>query len=313
MTSLNSEFYDLTQNTQGVILGAALKVRNATQPAPEPPPVILQLRSGLAESPGWMMVQALEFDPEPITVEKLRVRAVWSAPGILRGILELLMTEKWLDRNEKHEYCLTAAGRDFISGRRERLIGLANLIEPLPAEEIAQLAVLTRRVIEASLQSSDPPGTWCLRYSHRRAPAANASDLVKVFYAGTDFNAFRDDCHMAAFRQHNVEAYVWETFSLVWNGTFNTPEAVYDQQAYRGFSQGEYRGAFEELVKRSWLVKNGDIYQVTVAGQTIRQAAEILTDQYFYAPWSVLDDHECAALVEGFQKLHDRCMAMSHE
>ena len=52
--------------------GGATRARSASPD--EPPPALLQLRAGRAESPGWFLIQAAEFDPEPLTVENLRAR-----------------------------------------------------------------------------------------------------------------------------------------------------------------------------------------------------------------------------------------------
>ena len=69
---LDVRMYDLTQAVNGAIFAAvhAQWARSGEQRAA--PPVILQVRSAFAESPSWFLVQAAEFDPEPLTVTKLR-------------------------------------------------------------------------------------------------------------------------------------------------------------------------------------------------------------------------------------------------
>src|SRR5829696_7632375 len=94
---LNSDFYDLTQAFQGALFqgGMALQPEDKMPLFTNP---VLQLRRGYAESPAWLMVQAQEFDSEPLSVERLRKRAVWSSERIISGLLDLMASEKWFDR-----------------------------------------------------------------------------------------------------------------------------------------------------------------------------------------------------------------------
>ena len=163
----DSELYNLTQIAQGAIYQAAYKAHIdslSEDEAPPQPPTILQLRRGYAESPGWVMVQVQEFLPEPLTVEKFRVRAVYSAPSLVQALLELLASEKWLDRIGD-EYHITAAGREFVDKMRTRQIQYFSNYEPLPIGDIECLENLLHRVIDASLKSDDPPGlgAWPIR------------------------------------------------------------------------------------------------------------------------------------------------------
>src|SRR5689334_1828837 len=95
-TLLNSDFYELTQDFQAALFqgGMALQTDNFPPAATNP---LLQLRRGYAESPAWFLVQAEEFDPEPLSVKNIRVRAVWSSERIVNAILDLMASEQWLD------------------------------------------------------------------------------------------------------------------------------------------------------------------------------------------------------------------------
>jgi hypothetical protein len=102
------DFYNLSQSLAGAIFGAMIKYME--RPSDSPPP-LLQLRRGRAEAPAWFLVQALEFDPEPISVEKLRVRDIYASERIVFSLLELMASEKWLTPAGKGEFILAPAGR----------------------------------------------------------------------------------------------------------------------------------------------------------------------------------------------------------
>ncbi len=279
------ELYERTQNVQGAIWQAALMVQpNAGQMTSVNP--LLQIRRGLAESPNWFMVQAAEFDPEPLTIENLRRRAVWSSPRIVAAVLELLAGEKWLDRINDN-YHLTDEGRRVIDTIWQRYRQPISALDArLTVEDrlhVSRLESLLRQIIDASLAGTTD--TWCLVHSRRRAPSDEAAPLLKIFHYCEDLNAFRDDAHMAAFQPLAMPAYAWEAFAQVWYGTADTAQGVYDQLAYRGYSRTEYAQGLQECARRGWLTETTNVYQVTNEGKRVREEAERLTNEYFYASW----------------------------
>lgn len=302
---LNAEFYNLTQSLWGTLAQAMRTVRSQEDPAPNPPPALMLLRGGYAESPGWFMVQAAEFDPEPLTVSGLRVRDVYGAERLVRALLDLMVSERWLDV-QGDAYTLTKQGRDVVAQLQGRTAVLARATLPLTASELERLADLMGRVIDASLQSDNPPGTWCLAHSRNRAPAADASPAEQIFQYVADFNAFRDDAHMASWRPYKMAGCGWEAFALVCSGQAKTAVSIHEQIAYRGHTLAEYAAELQQLHARGWLEQERPgSYFVTPAGQAVWEDAERLTDAYFYAPWKVLSREEVTDLKELMERLRD--------
>jgi helix-turn-helix protein len=286
---LDAAFYDLTQEIGGAIFGAMLAAQARSGEAPDPPTALLQVRRGYAESPAWFLVQAGEFAPEPLTVAGLRMRDVYASERIVAALLEMMASEQWLDRDEAGAYHLTEAGRAQAQRLRPRQHTLIAAIEPPAGLQLERLAGLLDRVVEASQASAEPPGAWCLVHSRRRAPAAGAPALVRIFQYVEDINAFRDDAHMAAWRPLGVEGHAWEAFSLVCGGQAGTAARLFEQLAHRGYSRGEYAAALEDLARRGWLERfDTEAYRAAEAGQAVRAEVEQRTDAYFYAPWSCL-------------------------
>lgn len=304
MTKLDADFYNLTQNAIGNVFGVAYGAYQAGDydPLPDIPPIWM-VRRGLAESPAWMMVQAQEFDPEPITVENLRVRAVWSSPEIIGGLLAILLAEGFLDKVVPRGYVMTESGREVMAMLRERRYAILNALpQPIPAEDLNKLEEMLRFVVADAIQGDDIPGTWCLEHSRNRADD-NAPILGKILQYSEDLNAFRDDCHMASFKAHGVAAYIWETLSLMWAGSVTTPHDAYEQLRYRGYGTLDFEQAFDDLTRREWIEPDGDGYKITEEGRKVRQDAEDLTDTYFALPFKgALSDMEIETL-EGLLKV----------
>lgn len=300
------DFYNLSQELAGAIFRALIQEMDRPD---DPPPPLLQLRRGQAEAPAWFLVQALEFDPEPISVEKLRVRDIYASERIVYSLLELMASEKWLEPDGNGQYTLASAGRAIQDDlKKRRTAALSKVTVPLETDELTHLESLLHHIIKASLGSPDPPGNWSLRHSRNRAPANDALPLDKILHYTSDFNAFRDDAHMAAWKPSNVNAYGWEAFSLIWSGQATTAEAIDQQLYYRGYSAREYQAALEDLTERGWLEEKAGSpghYSLTPKGTKIRETAEKQTDAYFYAPWSALQPAEVRDLHRLLLKIRD--------
>jgi len=281
---LDAQFYDLIQSLWGAFAGAMAAVR---LPEPAPPPLpLLQVQAGQAESPAWFLIQAAEFDPEPLSVARLRVRDIYASERIVAALLEVMAAERWFDRRN-NDYHLRAEGRavlDRIRANRARRLGAL----ALPDEPLVRLVRVLGDLIDRSLNSDDPPGTWSLAHSRRRAPADDAPATERLFQYVADVNAFRDDCHMAAWQPLGVAGYVWEAFGQVADGTGPTADALFQALPYRGYSVADYAAALDELAARGWAAPSAGGWQLTGAGRDVRAAAEQRTDAAFYAPWSHL-------------------------
>ncbi len=294
---LDATFYDALQETGGAIFQAMAEKRARSGEVVEQPPLLLQVRAGLAESPGWYLVQAVEFAPVPLTVARLRVRDIYASERMAQALLEMMASEQWLERIGD-EYRLTEAGWAISRRSRERTRSLLAGMEPLPSGDLTYLLGQIERIIATSLESPTPPGSWCLAHSRNRAPDEDAPPLAKLSQYFSDFNAFRDDAHMAAWQPHEQNGAAWEAFSLISAGEATSANAITSQLAHRGYSSAQYAEALESLARRGWLElasANGD-YGVTEAGHAIRDAVERQTDSYFYAPWLFMSESEIVRL-----------------
>ncbi len=307
-----SVLYDFTQNLGGQVFFAAFKTHLTQEQRDDwtNRPPVMNIKRGYAESPGWIMVQAQEFAPEPLSVAKFRKRAVYSAPKLTLGLLELLASEQYFD-TVGDDYYLTAKGHEAIEKSANfRKIAFEGF-EPIDAGKIDKIVTYTGHIIDESLKADDSPGTWCLAHSRNRAPDKSAPPLAKLLQYSSDFNSFRDDAHMAAFGKHNVEGHVWEAFSYIKDEQANNASSLYEKLAYRGFYTEDWQTALNELAGRGWIMQNGDNYAATDEGLAISKEIEKATDDYFFAPWKTLSDDEYEELINLMQLLSETCQALT--
>ncbi|MEM7126179.1 MAG: hypothetical protein AAF702_07620 [Chloroflexota bacterium] len=301
---LNSEFYFQLEASAGPFYQAMGKIAQSQAEQPPRHP-LLQVQSGRAESPAWYLVQAAEFDPEPLSVKTLRVRDIYASPAIAQGILEMLAAERWLDRRGG-AYHLTDLGRTVTTELLTRSQSLLAQVDVPAHIDLIRLESLLRSVIDASLGCKTPPGNWCLAHSRNRAPSDEEPVIVRLLHYFSDFNAFRDDAHMAAWQPKEVTGQQWETFAFIISGQANSAESLFEQLSYRGYSVEDYAAALSDLTERRWLLPKGDVYVATEVGVAIHTQVESLTDQYFYAPWlEALNERELAETIELLRVLRE--------
>lgn len=304
----NSDFYNLSQSLAGALYGAEVAIaRRSNKPSPSPSPSpLLQLRSGYAESPGWYLVQALEFDPQPLTVELLRLRDTYAAPVLVGALLELMASDGWLAKTAAG-LALTDRGRDVIVARIRAGNGRLQQVEDqLGPTAAAQLEQKLSRLNAAALAAPTPPGTWCLAHSRRRAYLSDNCTLSRIRQFTSDWNALRDDAHMAAFQPLEPRGYVWEAFALLQQEDVHTGADVQQKLFYRGYTTAEYAAGLDSLVDRGWVTKDEDRFQITAAGRDVLTAVEERTDAYFFAPFAILTDKETEQLAANFTALEQQ-------
>jgi len=313
----NADLYNLIQQLQGTMYQAGQKqylalLSDAERNTHPQRPSLLNLRGGYAESIGWMMVQLLEFDPEPLTVELFRVRAVYSAPRLSQALLELIASEKWANRVGE-EYRLTDEGRIVIQDLIAQRNAMFANFTPIPADDIAKLLDMSQGIIKSSLDSGDDKATWCLRYSQNRKPDDTVSSISKLIHVCSDYNAFRDDAHMIAYTEQDVEGMTWEAFSIIHSQTATTANGLFEQLAYRGWTVDEWQGALHYLSEKGWIEVDDSGYHTTEKGELINQQVEQKTNALFYSPWQTLSHDEQVDYIHLLNMLNDKCMALISE
>lgn len=250
-------------------------------------------------------------DPEPLTVERLQALAPYTAQERLIAMLEELAQLELLERVREDAYRLTGLGRETV----EAIFGAAHRglgkVEPLPSDEMAQLNTLLFRLVEATLESPEPEEKWAITYSRWTDPGKDAPSSAKTDQYLTDLYRFRDDVHIAAWKPYDVSGQAWETLTFLWRDDAKTAEELVEKLAFRGYSVEAYTEALVDLVNRGWVEETSDGYQVTEAGQALRQQAEEATNRYFFASWACLSDVERVQLHDLLARLRDNLQGMA--
>ncbi len=84
--------------------------------------------------------------------------------------------------------------------------------------------------------------------------------------------------------------------TTIWRGEVNALDKLSEELPFRGITRDEYAHFLQELAERGWVEEDSGAYQLTFEGKRIREDAEALTDRYFFAPWSCLNESELEEL-----------------
>jgi hypothetical protein len=233
-----------------------------------------------------------ELGLEIFSLENFRKRDPFSNPANFTQAFETLAGGGWIVPAGEGEYRVTEeareAARDLVR-TGDAALGAREIISVGDAE---RLKALLQRLVLANFRAAEPPVKWATRVRFRVADEASPL-LAQIREALMDLFAYRDDSHMAAWRDYPVSGIAWSAFGMIWSHAAFSPEAMAEQAWFRGFAAEDYARALVELRGRGWIDGEG---QLTPVGRKLRDAAEHLTDAYFYAPWVALSDDEIQEL-----------------
>ena len=247
------------------------------------------------------------FPNEAITFEKYRRIFPYDSEQAFHEPMSVAVQEGYLTF-DGNAYRATEKGEEANRQGMQVLTDTLAPLQPMPPAELQKLVSYLMRLSEAASAMPEPPSHFChTAYKNYKRTFPNDAPLTRQFvhyYKELDF--YRTDAHVAAWQVHNIEGNRWEAFTVVWSGEADTLDKFFEEYSDRGFTPGEYAHAFQELVSRGWIEENAGKYQVTAEGKRIREEAEALTDQYFFAPWSCLNESELEELSNLASQLRDK-------
>lgn len=261
---------------------------------------------------GWLLT-ALIFEPEPLSTARLRVRAPYTSPRVFDQRLASVAESGFLAVVSEGEYRLTDRSRQAAWRVIEAADAKMAALEPIPPAEMERLATLLYRLVGASLAAPEPPGKWSITYSRNLDRGDDAPVVVRIDQYGGDLAAYRDDAHLAAWQSHQIDGRGWEALTFIWRGDATTLDELTTKLDRHGYTRAEYAEAVSDLLARGWVEEEAGIYRVTPTGRQVRQAAEDLTDAYFYAPWSCLGQDELGQLQDLLVRFRDGVRRLAPE
>ena len=248
-----------------------------------------------------------ELGLDKFSLASFQKRDPFTNPEQFEKVFVRLNVKGWIEPMLDGSFQVTEKARRSV--RHILQAGDAQLIDfrAMSKDDLKRLAILLRQIVEESKVIPEPPEKWAIL---QRFHAAGEYDpvIVKIREYLMDLFAYRDDSHLSASRSHfNQAGIVWMVLGALWNKDGMTARQMAEKMSFRGYEVSDYEVALQAALEIGWAETDHrpDTFRLSRQGKELREQAEHLTDEYFYAPWSVLVQDEMDELYDLLTKLRD--------
>jgi len=249
-----------------------------------------------------------ELGMDSFSIHEFQKRDPYSNPLLFEKIFVTLNFKGWIEPMPDDRYQVTDRARDaarhIVRAGDKQLLSF----EAFTDIDLNRLALLLKQIVMANEFAAEPPEKWAILKRFRVADK-NSPLVVQIREYLMDLFAYRDDSHFAASHPHFGQAgIIWNVLGSLWKNDSVTAEQLAEKMSFRGFEAGNYEVALEAAAQLGW-AEQGNVpgtFCITQQGHQLREQAEEQTDQYFYAPWSVMTEAELDELYSLLMKLREQ-------
>jgi hypothetical protein len=158
--------------------------------------------------------------------------------------------------------------------------------EVLPPDTLAALADQLCRAVDALVAhptTAPRPGShlaghlWVQRYADLSRPMGAIEAYVYALWGA------RDDAHMAAWREADMEGPALDVLTQVWQGASTAAEVANNLQGKQ--TRDDVESTLPWLVAEEYVALEGDTLAITPTGVMKRDDIERETDRIYFTPW----------------------------
>ena len=248
-----------------------------------------------------------ELGLERFSIQDFQRRDPFSNPEQFERLFVRLHLKGWIEPMSDGSFQVTekarATARNLIQAGDVQLSDFSSM----PAPELKRLLTLLKQIVMECCVAPEPPGKWAIlkrfRVANRHYPP-----IMQIREYLMDLYAYRDDAHLSASRPYfNDAGIVWLVLSSLETGEAVNAEQMAEKMAFRGYALEDYEIAMQAALELGWAQPetHPGKFCLTRQGKQLRQQAERDTNEYFYAPWSVLRQEEIEELHQLLIRLHN--------
>ena len=249
-----------------------------------------------------------ELGLEYFSIPDFQKRDPYSNPEQFEKLFARLLVRGWIAALPDGRYLVTegsrGAARRIIQAGDAHLASFEQMLDP----NLQKLAMLLKRIVLASAEAPEPPKKWAIIKRFRVADK-DSSWLPQIREYLMDLFAYRDDSHLSAAHPHFGGAgIVWSVLGSIWSGDAVTVEQMTESMAFRGYGVEDYEVAIQAAIEIGW-AESADVafaFRPTQKGRELREQVERLANEYFYHPWSVMEEDELSEMYILLTKLRDQ-------
>src|SRR5215216_5911263 len=249
-----------------------------------------------------------ELGLDSFSTEEFQKRDPFSNPLQFEKAFVTLNVKGWIEPLPDGRYNVTQMARDgaqtIIRAGDRYLLDF----ESFSDIDLHRLMVLLKQLVLANTVAPQPPEKWAI-YKRFHMADKNSPVTIQIREYLMDLFAYRDDSHISASHPHFGQAgIVWSVLGSLWKNDTVTAEKLAESMSFRGYEASNYEVALEAAAQIGWAEPTTipGAFCITQQGHDLRERAEQLTNQYFYAPWSVMTTDELDELYALLMKLREQ-------
>jgi hypothetical protein len=248
-----------------------------------------------------------ELGLDIFSIQDFQKRDPFSNPEQFERLFVRLNIKGWIEPMSDGSFQVTEkarkAARFLVQAGDVQLSDFSSMSDP----ELRRLVILLKQIVRECCSTPEPPEKWAILKRFRVADEQYPL-IMQIREYLMDLFAYHDDSHLSASRPYfNDAGIVWIVLGALEKGDAVNAEQMAEKLSFRGYEAEEYDIAIQAAMELGWAEpgKHPDTFHLTKQGKQLREQAERLTNEYFYAPWSVLRPDELDELYELLSRLRE--------
>jgi hypothetical protein len=248
-----------------------------------------------------------ELGLERFSIRDFQKRDPFSNPEQFERLFVRLNLKGWIEPMPDGSYRVTEKAREtarFLIQAGD--VQLSDFVG-MPDQDLKRLIGLLKQIVLEACLVPEPPGKWAIVKRFRVADE-HYPPIMQIREYLMDLFAYRDDSHLSASRPYFNEAgIVWIVLGSLEKGDAVNASQMAEKMAFRGYDVEDYEIAIQAAMELGWVEPGSrpDKFCLADEGRRLREQAEQDTNDYFYAPWSVLTQEEIQELHGLLTKLYE--------
>lgn len=248
-----------------------------------------------------------ELGLERFSIQDFQKRDPYSNPEQFERLFVRLNLKGWIEPTSDGSFLVTEKARETARFLIQAGDVQLSDFDSIPTQELKRLMLLLKQIVMECRIAPEPPNKWAILKRFRVADEQYPL-IMQIREYLMDLFAYRDDSHLSASRPYfNDAGIVWIVLGSLEKGDAVNAEQMAEKMTFRGYDLEDYEIAIQAAMELGWVEQHSrpDKFYLTKEGKQMREQAEQDTNQYFYAPWSVLTPKELDELYSLLTRLYD--------
>lgn len=247
-----------------------------------------------------------ELGLDRFSIQDFQRRDPFSNPEQFERLFVRLNLKGWIEPMTDGSFRVTEKARETARFLIQAGDVQLSDFDGMPAHDLKRLLILLKQLVMECCLAPEPPRKWAILKRFRVADE-QYPPIMQIREYLMDLFAYRDDSHLSASRPYfNDAGIVWMVLGALEKGDAANAAQMAEKMAFRGYEIEDYEIAIQAAIELGWaeLDSRPNKFCLTQEGRRLREQAEQDTNEYFYAPWSVLPREELQELHGLLIKLH---------